>query len=87
MRSKPSPASAASPTASTKASPVVRLPPRIAAGTLSPERLASHHKLEAERHAAEVRADQRARREADRKLGKFFKQHKKNLKRQGRKDF
>ena len=59
----------------------------IADGTLSPERLASHHKLEAERHAAEVRADQRARREADRKLGRFFKQHKKNLKRQGRKDF
>ena len=52
----------------------------IEAGTLSAERLASHHKLEAERHAAEVRADQRARRDADRKFGKFIKQHKKNLK-------
>lgn len=59
----------------------------LEAGTLSPERLASHHKLEAERHAAEARADQRARREADRKFGKFLKQHKKNLKRQGKKDF
>ncbi len=59
----------------------------LATGDLSAERLASHHKLEAERHAAEVRADERARREADRKLGKFFKQHKKNLRRQGRKDY
>jgi ribosome biogenesis GTPase len=59
----------------------------LEAGTLSPERLASHHKLEAERHAAEARADQRARREADRKFGKFLKQHKKNLKRQGKKDY
>jgi ribosome biogenesis GTPase len=59
----------------------------IEAGTLSPERLASHHKLEAERHSAELRADQRARREAERRMGKFFKQHKKNLRRQGKKDY
>jgi ribosome biogenesis GTPase / thiamine phosphate phosphatase len=59
----------------------------IEVGTISPERLASHHRLEAERHAAEVRADQRARREAERKQGKFFKQHKQNLRRQGRKDY
>jgi ribosome biogenesis GTPase len=59
----------------------------IADGSLSPARLASHHKLEAERHYAEIRTDQRARREADRKLGRFFKQHKKNLKRQGRLDY
>ncbi len=59
----------------------------IEAGTISPERLASHHKLEAEREAAERRADQRARREAERKRGKFFKQHKQNLRRQGRKDY
>ncbi len=50
------------------------------AGTLSPERLSSHQKLEAERYSAELRADARARREADRKLGKFFKQHKRELK-------
>lgn len=59
----------------------------IEAGTLSPERLASHHKLEAERHSAELRADQRARREAERRTGKSFKQHKKNLRRQGNKDY
>jgi ribosome biogenesis GTPase len=59
----------------------------IKAGTLSPERLASHHKLEAERHSAEVRSDQRARRDADRKFGKFLKQHKKSLKQQGKKDY
>ncbi len=59
----------------------------LLAGTLSAARFASHQKLEAERQAAEVRADERARREADRRLGKFFKQHKKNLRRQGRKDY
>jgi len=59
----------------------------IEAGTLAPERVASHHKLEAERHYAELRSDERARRVADRKLGRFFKQHKKNLRRQGRKDY
>ena len=59
----------------------------IEAGTLSPDRLASHHKLEAERHYAEIRSDQRARREADRKLGKFFKQHKKNLRGQGKRAY
>ena len=55
-------------------------------GTLSADRLASHHKLEAERHSAELRADERARRAADRKLGRFFKQHKKDLRRRGTKD-
>jgi ribosome biogenesis GTPase len=59
----------------------------IEAGTLSPDRLASHHKLEAERHSAEVRADQRARRDADRKFGKFIRQHKKDLRRRGKKDY
>jgi ribosome biogenesis GTPase len=59
----------------------------IEAGTISADRLASHHKLEAERQYAALRNDERARREADRKLGRFFKQHKKNLRRQGRKDY
>ena len=53
----------------------------IEAGTLSPARLASHHKLEAELHNAQLRADERARRAADRKLGRLFKQHKDVLKR------
>jgi ribosome biogenesis GTPase len=56
-------------------------------GTISADRLASHHKLEAERRYAELRSDERARREADRKLGRFFKRHKKDLRRQGKKDF
>lgn len=56
-------------------------------GRLSSDRLASHHKLEAERQHAELRADERARREADRKLGRFFKQHKKDLRRRGQKDY
>ncbi len=59
----------------------------IETGALSRDRLASHHKLEAERQSAQLRSDERARREADRKLGKFFKQHKKDLKRRGRKDY
>ena len=59
----------------------------VEAGTLAPERVASHHKLEAERNYAELRADERARREADRKLGRFFKQHKKELRRRGQKDY
>ena len=59
----------------------------LLAGTLSAARFASQQRLEAERHAAEIRADERARREADRRMGKFFKQHKKDLRRQGRKDY
>jgi ribosome biogenesis GTPase len=59
----------------------------VDAGTLSRDRLASHHKLAAERHYAQLRTDDRARREADRRLGRFFKQHKRNLRRQGRKDY
>jgi ribosome biogenesis GTPase len=59
----------------------------VEAGTLAPERMASHHKLEAERRYAELRADERARREADRRLGRFFKQHKKELRRRGQKDY
>ncbi|MGD8486671.1 MAG: ribosome small subunit-dependent GTPase A [Chloroflexota bacterium] len=59
----------------------------VEAGTLSPARLASHHKLEAERHSAALRADERARREADRKLGRFYKRHLKELKRREHKDF
>lgn len=52
----------------------------LLAGTLSAARFASHQKLEAERHAAELRADERARREADRRTGKSFKRLKKELK-------
>jgi ribosome biogenesis GTPase / thiamine phosphate phosphatase len=59
----------------------------IEAGIISAGRLASHQKLEAERRAAELRADDRARREADRKAGRFFKQYKKELRRRGRKDY
>ncbi len=50
----------------------------IKAGTLSVDRLASHHKLEAERRSVELRADERARREADRQLGRFYKSAKKS---------
>ncbi len=56
-------------------------------GTLSTARLASHQKLEAERLSAEVRADERARREADRRLGKFYRQHKKALKQRNGRDY
>lgn len=49
----------------------------LEAGTLSADRLASHHKLEAERQSVELRADIRARREADRQLGRFYKSAKK----------
>ena len=59
----------------------------IEAGTLAADRLASHQKLEAERRSMALRADERARREADRKLGRFFKQHKRQLRRSGRKDY
>lgn len=59
----------------------------VKAGTLAADRLASHHKLEAERQYAQLRADDRARREADRRLGRFFKQHKRNLRRQGKLDY
>ena len=52
----------------------------IETGELAPERFASHQKLEAERHSAEVRADDRARREAERRLDKFYKRHKRALK-------
>jgi ribosome biogenesis GTPase len=53
----------------------------IDAGTLSADRLDSHHKLEAERHHAQLRADERARRDADRQLGKFYRRHQKAAKR------
>ncbi len=52
----------------------------IETGALAADRLASHHKLEAERRSAEVRADDRARREAERRLDKFYKRHKRALK-------
>jgi ribosome biogenesis GTPase len=52
----------------------------LEAGTLSADRLASHDKLEAERHSAQLRADERTRREADRQLGKFYKRHLKGSK-------
>jgi ribosome biogenesis GTPase len=51
------------------------------AGTLSGERLASHQKLEAERRAVELRSDERARRDADRQLGRFYKRTAKQAKR------
>jgi ribosome biogenesis GTPase len=50
-------------------------------GTLSSERYASHQKLEAERRSVELRADDRARREADRRLGRYYKQAKKSVRR------
>jgi ribosome biogenesis GTPase / thiamine phosphate phosphatase len=49
-------------------------------GSLDEDRLASHHKLEAELVWVERKSDDRARRAADRKLGRFFKQHKRYLK-------
>jgi ribosome biogenesis GTPase len=58
----------------------------IEAGTLSADRLASHHKLEAERAWAELRSDERARREADRQLGRFYKHHGKAVARYKRGD-
>jgi ribosome biogenesis GTPase / thiamine phosphate phosphatase len=45
----------------------------IAAGSVSPERLDSYQRLEAERRSVELRADKRARREADRQLGRFYR--------------
>jgi ribosome biogenesis GTPase / thiamine phosphate phosphatase len=45
----------------------------IESGELPSERFASHQKLEAERRSVELRADERARREADRQLGRFYK--------------
>jgi ribosome biogenesis GTPase len=59
----------------------------IATGSLDETRLASRQKLEAELAWVERKSDDRARRAADRKLGRFFKQHKKNLRRQGRLDY
>ncbi len=53
----------------------------LEAGALSAARFSSHQRLEAERRSVELRADERARRESDRRLGKFFKQHKKAVKR------
>jgi ribosome biogenesis GTPase len=53
----------------------------LESGSLTSDRLASHHKLEAERHSAQQRADERSRRDADRKLGKFYKKHKQAAKR------
>ncbi|MEA2026499.1 MAG: ribosome small subunit-dependent GTPase A, partial [Chloroflexota bacterium] len=50
----------------------------IETGTLSADRLASHHKLEVERRSVELRADERARRAADRRLGRFYKSAKKS---------
>lgn len=47
----------------------------LESGSLSSDRLASHHKLEAERRSAELRADERSRRDADRKFGKYIKKH------------
>jgi len=45
----------------------------IEAGILSPERLANQQKLESERQSAEIRADERSRRAADRELGRFYR--------------
>jgi ribosome biogenesis GTPase len=59
----------------------------IDAGTLAPERFDSHQTLEAERRSVELRADERARRNADRQLGRSYRRtvkQSKNLKRGGR---
>lgn len=45
----------------------------IEAGTLTQTRLASHQKLEAERRSVELRADIRARRETDRRMGRMYR--------------
>lgn len=45
----------------------------IEAGILSPERLASHHKLEAELRSVAIRNDARARRAAERRLGRTYR--------------
>ncbi len=45
----------------------------LEAGSLSAERYASHQKLEAERHSVQLRADERARRQADRERGRFYR--------------
>jgi ribosome biogenesis GTPase / thiamine phosphate phosphatase len=49
-------------------------------GSLDEDRLASHHKLEAELAWVKRKSDDRGRRAADRKLGRFFKQHKRYVK-------
>jgi len=49
----------------------------LEAGTLSADRYASHQKLEAERRSVQVRSDERARREADRQLGRFYRRSQK----------
>ncbi len=59
----------------------------IEAGELASDRLASHQKLEAERHSAELRADDRTRREAERRLDKFYKRHKRALKQRDSGDY
>jgi ribosome biogenesis GTPase len=59
----------------------------IEAGTLTSERFDSHQKLEAERRSVEIRADERARRNADRQLGRFYRRtlnQSRNLKRGGK---
>ena len=50
-------------------------------GALAGERFDSHRKLEAERRSVELRADDRARREADRQLGRFYKRAQKSVRR------
>ncbi len=52
----------------------------LGTGELTAERYASHQKLEAERRSAESRADDRSRREAERRRDKFYKRHKRALK-------
>lgn len=56
-------------------------------GSLPAERLASHRKLEAERFAAELRADVRARRASERRWGRTYKQLKRDLRERRVKDF
>lgn len=45
----------------------------LASGELSPARYESHRKLEAERRGVELRADERARRQAERQQGRFYR--------------
>jgi ribosome biogenesis GTPase / thiamine phosphate phosphatase len=59
----------------------------IDCGALAPDRLASHRKLEAERRHAELQADDRARRQAERQRGRHYRHVKDELKRRKGMDY
>jgi ribosome biogenesis GTPase len=52
----------------------------IAAGAITPGRLESHQKLEAERRSVELRSDERARRQASKEQGRFYRRTAKQAK-------